>query len=465
MFFKNLAFAFGAQGIQLLQSVLIALLLPKFLGVEGFGFWQLFIFYTQYGGFLHFGLIDGIYLKYGGYRYNDLNFGSLAVQFRWLTLFQCVILCLAGYFISSEISDINRLFVIGCSCIFIIIQNSITYFSQLLQAVNRIKEFSVGRIVSVIFFILLSILFYRRDSYQGYIIAYICGNILTLIYYVFCCKEIFLSVFIKKQEDYLKECYANIKQGLVLVLSNISSMLILGVGRWLVDMHWGITYFSKISMMLMLVNFFLLFISQTSLVLFPTARRWDYGKLRKFYADMNEFMGIFVPCILILYLPICLLVNLWLPQYADATRYLIYLMPLCVFDSKMQLLYNTSYKVLNKVKSLLLCNILSVIISTFMISISIYLLENVVCVVASMLLAIWLRSVIAGYLLNKEFTVIYPRNVQVTEFCLVVSFIAIYELSAPEFGSLLYLLIIMLVCFLHRHRISAVIEGYLNEKK
>lgn len=60
---RNLIYAFSAQGISLILSVLMSMIVPKLLGVEDYSYWQLFIFYIGYVGFSHFGLTDGIYLR------------------------------------------------------------------------------------------------------------------------------------------------------------------------------------------------------------------------------------------------------------------------------------------------------------------------------------------------------------------------------------------------------------------
>lgn len=67
-FIKNILYAFLAQGIALFLSVLMSLIVPKILGVEQYSYWQLFIFYTGYVGFFHFGLNDGVYLRLGGQK-------------------------------------------------------------------------------------------------------------------------------------------------------------------------------------------------------------------------------------------------------------------------------------------------------------------------------------------------------------------------------------------------------------
>ena len=77
---KNIVYAFGSQSIQLLRSIIVSLLVPKMMGIQEFGFWQLFIFYTQYGGFIHLGLIDGILQRNGGRLYEKLHFEYLGFQ-------------------------------------------------------------------------------------------------------------------------------------------------------------------------------------------------------------------------------------------------------------------------------------------------------------------------------------------------------------------------------------------------
>ncbi len=80
----NLAYAVVAQGIGLLSSILTSLVLPKFLGVEDYAYWQLFLLYSSYSGFALLGLNDGIYLRLGGKRYSEVNHGELKAQ-------QCVV--------------------------------------------------------------------------------------------------------------------------------------------------------------------------------------------------------------------------------------------------------------------------------------------------------------------------------------------------------------------------------------
>ncbi len=85
---KNLYYTVAANFATLGISVLLNLFVPKLLGVTEYSYWQLYVFYSSYVGFLHFGWIDGIYLKIGGEEYDQLNKRDLGTQFWHLMIFE-----------------------------------------------------------------------------------------------------------------------------------------------------------------------------------------------------------------------------------------------------------------------------------------------------------------------------------------------------------------------------------------
>ena len=155
----------------------------------------------------------------------------------------------------------------------------------------------------------------------------------------------------------LTEMWLNVSVGINLTIANIMSMLILGIGRGIVDDIWGIESFGKISFSLSLTNFFLLFIQQVSMVLFPALRRTGEAQQKKIYNKLRVYLGLFLPAVFITYFPLKLFVGWWLPQYSESLKYLALLLPLCTFDGKMQMLCNTYLKVLRQEKSY--CNSMS----------------------------------------------------------------------------------------------------------
>ena len=430
---KNFVYAFGAQGLQLLQSVLWSLLIPKLLGVEEFGYWQLFIFYTQYGGFIHFGLIDGIYLREGGKEYAKLDFPFLGYQLRMFMVWQ--LLALLPFIYLGIINDTPaRAYVIIASCLFVFLSNVSGYLMYILQAVNEIKAVAFGRVVMTMAFILCTIFLigFRITRFEPYIVSYIFSNFLCELYYIAKSKDIFKRLFASSLPWYFQGMLGNMKLGIVLLLANICGMLILGYGRFLVDHAWGIKAFSIVSFAFMFVNFFMTFVMQASLVLFPELRRWSEDKVNTFYMEKRRILSLYSPLVLLLYMPIYYFVQFWLPQYLESVKYLLFLMPLCIFDTKMNLFCNTLFKVFSHVRQLLFCNIVALACSICLISLSIYWIVSIKAVVISMLLAIAVRSIVAEVLLAKDlgskdvWKYIVPELLLIALFILLNNFLSIW---------------------------------------
>lgn len=312
---------------------------------------------------------------------------------------------------------------------------------MILQAVNKIKDFSIGRVVENISFIGLFLFFaiQYKQAFQPFVISYLISKILNLIFYSHkvlpVIKEIkFGSPF------YFKEFIFNVKNGGILVLSNIASMLILGCGRFMIDIHFGIATFSKVSLMIMMVNFILTFVNQISLVLYPELKQWDESKKHSFYEKSVNVLSLYAPFVFVAYVPFKIFIEKWLPEYSSSTIYLLYLIPFCLFDGKMQLIYNTVYKVNNMIIPLLLCNTISLVLSFIMMTFSIYVAESTSLVVMSMMIAVIARSLIAELIYTKSLKLTFPFIERALEILLVAIFITIYSRLEMFTATIVYLM-------------------------
>ena len=448
--FRNILYAFSAQGLSLCVSVIMSLIIPKILDVTAFGFWQLFIFYTSYGGILAFGWNDGIYLRIGGKRYCDLDFKLIGSQYKlsiYLQLIICVIL-ISFFQIFSDI-DLERRKIILFSLISILIINTSAMLGYIFQAVNQTKKYSWSIIIEKIIFITLLIIFLitKDKSYEHYIVAYIAARFVALLYCLVNCKEIVFSSISKNYSTVLNEYKRNVQVGLILTCSNLSSMIILGIGRFLIDNNWGIETFGKVSFAIMMTNFCLLFINQLSIVLFPILRTCSAEESKLIYIKLKTYVEGIIPFVLLLYIPAYFIIKLWLPKYEECLFYLIILLPICAYDGKMQLLYNTYFKVLRKERILLYINIAAATLSVSLCLIGTFILQNIVVIVAFMLIAIAFRSFIAELYLSKIYFCTNLCNM-FYEFILTISFIILNIAFSLELAIVLYM-IIMFVYFLH----------------
>ncbi len=424
-FFSNLFTAFLAQGISLLMSVFMSLIVPRFLGVTEYSYWQLFIFYVGYVGFFHFGVNDGIYLRLGGKEYDKLDHNLLGTEFRWFFLFETALAAVFCIAVSIIVNDPNRKFILLLTAVYMVVNNATLYFGYIFQAVNRTKLFSYSVIIDRVFVLvsIVMLLFLRTSSYVPFIIAYTISKTIALIY---CLVQGRTIAFAKRIDiiQSLKDMWANLSAGIKLMLANVASMLILGMGRIVIDGVWGIDTFGRISFSLTLTNFFLLFIQQVAMVMFPALRRIDESRQASFYTQLRNALGLILPAILVLYIPIKILLSLWLPQYAESLQYLALLLPICVFDGKMQMLYNTYLKVRREEKLLLYINLVSVAVSAALVLIFGVGFKSLLAVIISMFLAILFRSILAEYILSKRLNIKVGAMIW-EELVLVILFMAV----------------------------------------
>lgn len=423
-FLKNILYAFLAQGIALALSVFMSLIVPKVLNVEQYSYWQLFIFYIGYVGFFHFGLADGVYLRLGGCNYDELDYRELGGELRILFYIQVVLSVSIG--IGVVFSDLlfERKYVIVLTIFYMIISNLSIFFGYVFQAVNQTRLYSLSviwdRIIVIICFGIL--VYFRVADFYVYVLIYSLSKLSSLIYcivkgwrIVFAAKASFQTSWKRVKEDILA--------GINIMIANIAGSLILGVGRMVVDQRWGIESFGKFSFSLSLTNFFLLFITQISMVLFPALRRVSDEKMKEAYVKLRFLVSVLLPCAFLIYVPMKMFLLNWLPAYEESLQYMVLLLPICTYDGKMQLLCNTYLKVLRKEKQLLRKNIMALTVSVALCLMSGYVFNDVTAVAASMVIAIAVRSVMSELYLSKLMG--ERLFLQIAgEFALVIVFIA-----------------------------------------
>ena len=85
-----LVYAIG-QGLVLLFGFIQTLIIPKYLSLEGYGYWQLFTLYASYVGILHLGFIDGVLVRWAG-KYLVQVGGEIKSAFRFLLTEQIIVI-------------------------------------------------------------------------------------------------------------------------------------------------------------------------------------------------------------------------------------------------------------------------------------------------------------------------------------------------------------------------------------
>lgn len=401
-FIKNFSYTLTSNLVSMIVSILVILIVPKLIGVEEYGYWQLYLFYSVYVGFLHFGWDDGIYLRYGGKEYKELDKRLFFSQFYMLVILQlllAVIICISS---TICIVDTNRIFIFRMTAICMAIVNVRYMLVYILQGTNRIKEYAQITMMDRILYCSLIIVFLIVGvrEYKLMIVADLIGKFISLLYAMYCCRDI---VYRRISTFYFsfRETIENISVGMKLMFSGIASMLIIGVVRFGVERSWDVKVFGKISLTLSISNLMMLFINAVGIIMFPILRRSDEKKLPSIYITMRDFLVVIMLGVLIVYYPLKVVLSVWLPKYSDSLMYMALVFPMCVFEGKMALLINTYLKTLRKEKLMLKINLITLTLSVIITFVSVVVLKNLNFAIVSIVVLLAFRCVLAEMYLSR----------------------------------------------------------------
>ena len=454
---ENITYTFTANILTMLISIIMTLILPKFLGVTDYSYYQLYIFFISYVGFFHFGWIDGIYLKIGGMEYNDLEKSNYVTQFWMLNVLEIIIAAIISIFALFIIKNIDKSFVLISTSVCGVITILRTYLLFILQSTNRIKEYAkYTRVDRFIYFALVIVfLFLGFKNYK--IILYI-DIFSKLVALVLCANKMKDIVFGKLNisKNTLLEIFENISIGIKLMLANIASTLIIGVVRFGIQKNWDIETFGKISLTLNISNLLMTFINAVAVIMFPLLRREEESNLPKIYVILRNTLMIFLYMMLIFYYPIKLILSTWLPQYADSLRYMALLFPICIYESKMSMLINTYLKSFRKEKSMLIINTISLILSLILTILSVFILNNLTLAILSIVFLLGFRCVIGELVLTKIMNILIYKDI-ILETVLTAIFIISSWFINNMFCSIIYTCFYLIYVFIKRKDIKRTI--------
>ena len=455
---SNILVAFVAQGISMTLSILISFIVPKVLDVESFSYWQLFIFYISYVGIFHFGINDGVYLKYGGMTTNEMDKELVSGQFKILVAVETVLSILLLVVVKFIDLENERYYVLFMTCIYMFFANTGLYIGYIFQAANKTKLYSYSVIIDKVFFLVLLIGLFiaKNDDFRIYIIAYLVGKIICAIFCYIKGREIAFAKITNWKRVSI-ELIDSIRAGIKLTISSMSSMFILGCGRFFLDSCWGITVFGKVSFALSLSSFALAFISQVSMVLFPYLRRKESTQIKTIFMEVRNMLFLILPLIYVLYIPAKHLLINWLPQYEDSLTYLGILLPICLFDAKMNLLCNTFFKVMRGEKDLLRINLISVIISFVTAVFATFVLNSYWVVIVSMVSVVAFRSIFAEYVLGKKLEN-HKWSTSVEELLISIAFCVVSTCLRDDLAFVVVFILYLILLAINRKYISQMIK-------
>ena len=462
---KNFSYTVCSNIISFFISAGVTFFVPKVLGVEDYGYFQLYLFYASYTGFFHFGWLDGIYLRYGGKYYEDLDKAKFSAQFYMCCFVELIFAVFFAFVALFYIKDYGDRTVIIFTGICIAVYLPRTMGQYILQITNRIRDYAWSLLVEkfsmglLIAFFLLG----NASNFKYYIFADLMSRSMGLLYVSYQCRDI-LKTYPEPFVCALRETKMNVKTGISLMFANIASLLIVGIIRFSIEKQWDVSTFGKVSLTMSVSNMLMVVIRAVAMVMFPMLRRTDSKKLAPMYNVMRT--GLMIPLLgmMTAYYPVKVILSGWLPQYAESLRYMAILFPMCIFESKMSMLIETYLKALRKEKWLLLVNITTVFISLLFAVVSVFLLNNLNLAILSIVVMLAFRCVFAEMLLSSALKVNVRKDI-LMEVMLTTTFIVSSWFVGGLIGVLLYLCAYTVYLYIKRKEVKQLFGKILRITK
>lgn len=411
---KNVSYSFLANFVSISISIVMVMFIPRYLSLEDYGKWQLFLFYFSYLGFFHFGWEDGIYLRYAGLAFEQLDRGKMAGQFYGIVVLQFMLVLLAVLGAMLFITDIVKQEVFIFAVLLMPFVNFNNLCNFILRITNCIKSYA-GLLITERLSFFLGVVFvlyigYRKFFYLYY--AQVVSIVCTTVIGVSCCKDLLKPSFFNVK-DIITEANENLSVGSKLMLANIASMLIVGVVRFGISEGWGVATFGKVSLTLGISNFLMVFISSVSVVLFPILKRINGEQLADVYIKIRSVLTIIIFGMLLCYYPLRSILTWWLPKYADALIYMSVLFPICLFESKMSLLVNNYLQSMRQEKLILMINTCALLFSLLTTFFTVKVFHNLNLAVLSIVFLYGVRCILAEYWMSRLLAISLSRAVAV----------------------------------------------------
>ena len=456
---KNIAYSFGANLVSLLISVFMVMVVPKYLSVDDYGLWQLFLFYFSYLGFLHFGWEDGIYLRYAGKDYDELDQKTFSGQFCGIVILQIALAALISGMGQAFVMDPVKRTALLCSVCLAPFVNFNNLCNFIMQITNRIKDYAKLLLTEqlVFFFgVVIFLLILHRNEFHYMYYAKLFSVTSITIAGGYLCRNLLKPSFYTLKHS-LTEAKENLLVGSKLMFANIASMLIIGIIRYGISIGWDVATFGRVSLTLGISNFLMVFINSVSVVFFPIIKRMDENRKANTYIVIRNMLDVILFAALIGYYPLKCILAWWLPKYADSLIYMSVLFPVCVFESKVSLLINTYLKSMRKEFLMLKINVVSVVFSLIITIFTVGILHNLNATVFSIVLVYAFRCVLSEHYVTKLLDLNLRKDI-VEDLLMCVIFIFSGLVFNNFLSMAVYGVVYATFILIHRHSLIKIVN-------
>lgn len=395
-FFKNITIVLFSNIVSLVSGILIGFIIPKIMGLTEYGYYKTFTLYSSYIGLLHFGFVDGIYLKFAGKSYEELNKPSFRFYSRFLFLMEAII-SLAVVAASSFFIGSSHFLIVLFLGLNILATNVVTYYEFIGQITMQFKKTTLRNIIrcslNIVSVVGLYLLYrFNQNVIYNYVYAIVTVSInyLLAIWYVFSYRDITFGAS-SSFDDEKDNLVFFFKVGIPLLLSNIVAQLIFVVDQQFVNLAFSVDEYSLYAFAYNMISLITTLTSAISIVLYPTLKAINEESITRNYSKLNSYFLMIVAFCLVIYYPLILVVNRFLPQYIGSLQTFLIIVPGVMISSSISVIKYNCYKTFNKVNNYFIKSIFVLALAIIADLVVYYLFKDTkaISIVSIIVLLIW----------------------------------------------------------------------------
>ena len=320
-------------------TILVALfsgfILPKELSIPDYAYYRVYLLYISYAGFFHFGIVNGIYLKYGNMDLEQIPKKVFRAYSFFMLLSQAAVVAVLSLLLSGGASAMEQDKVIAFG--FVIINIPLINIKWFYSSINQFtKRFVI-------------------DSFVTYL-----QNILNLVMVMGQNKVLLWGEKARLGDTGIPEL---IKNGFFLMLSEFVGIIILGIDSMFVDNLFSQTEFAMYSFAVSVISVIFTAISAVSNLVYPYLVRVEEEKYAEYYGLMSDVLSMVSMVSMLAFYAAEFIILRWLEKFIPSLSVVAILFGTVVFRAVITLVCGNYFKVLKLIKEYTWNNIFAIGIS------------------------------------------------------------------------------------------------------
>lgn len=466
----SLFLVIASNFVTLAVGILSGFIIPKIMSISDYGLYKIYALYINYLPLFSLGFSAGIYLKYGGKNYDELNYHHFRFFTRFFLLTQ--LFFSLSVFVFAFLPPFYEYKLIILALSFMLLVGNLTQYFQLIsQFTERYKEYSFRNFLNslllacaiLVFFVLYINNIYVLN-YKIYLAVLMSISLVLSLWYIFTYRAI---VFGRIEEKPTKRDVFDIyKVGFFLSISGLIAQLMLNLDRQFVSVLFSIEDYAIYAFAYSLLSFISTFISSISTIIYPSLKRLKREQIESTYSFSIGIINIVSSILFGLFFVAKLVVNAYLTKYNDSIFYFWLIIPSVAFSSSINVVIHNYFKTIDKEMNFFFTSIIAFSIAFIANLIAFYCFKTMEAISIASIISMFIWYVLSQIVLSHSFKFKFIKNSLFILFVVAAFYLFGYISNTYVFVSILgyCLLTILLIIFFYIKEIQTILNNLKHKK-